>query len=85
MVKADYWGTGETFTKDGTPIFFSDKYGINRGDAPENMIFEAAWDSAGAIFAERPRFQKLLKRPQTFPIKSSGEKQGLIVNYSIPQ
>lgn len=61
MARADYGGDGTPHTRDGTLIFFCDRYGINScGDvASEGMAFEAAWGVDGAVCLARPRIPEL--------------------------
>jgi len=46
MVRADYCGTGQSYTKTGNPINFYDELGIQKDT--ENWFFEAEWDMNGA-------------------------------------
>jgi ADYC domain len=46
MVRADYCGTGQSYTKTGNPINFYDELGIQQDT--ENWFFEAEWDMNGA-------------------------------------
>ncbi len=57
MVRADYCGTGVSYTKDGTLIDVYDTKGIQLptlGDA--SLAFEAGWGPGGAVCASRTRF-----------------------------
>jgi hypothetical protein len=57
MVRADYCGTGVSFTKDGTLIDVFDTRGVQQpttGDA--SLAFEAAWTTSGAACVNRPRY-----------------------------
>lgn len=57
MVRADYCGTGVSFTKDNTLIDVYDTKGIQLptlGDA--SLAFEAGWGPNGAVCASRTRF-----------------------------
>jgi hypothetical protein len=57
MVRADYCGTGVSFTKDGTLIDVFDTRGVQQptaGDA--SLAFEAAWITSGAACVNRPRY-----------------------------
>ncbi len=54
MARADYGGDGHAATRDGTMIYFCDRFGIHPcGDAP--MAFEAGWGKDGAVCVARPR------------------------------
>ncbi|SRR6266545_2854890 len=60
MVRADYCGTGVSFTKDGTLIDVFDTRGVQQpttGDA--SLTFEAAWTTSGAACVNRPRYDAL--------------------------
>jgi len=60
MVRADYCGTGVSFTKDGTTIDIFDARGIEQptaGDA--SLVFEAAWTTAGAACVNRTRYDRV--------------------------
>jgi uncharacterized protein YjbI with pentapeptide repeats len=46
MVRADYCGTGQSYTKTGNRIDFYDELGIQKDT--ENWFFEAEWDVNGA-------------------------------------
>jgi uncharacterized protein YjbI with pentapeptide repeats len=46
MVRADYCGTGKSYTKTGNRINFYDELGIQQDT--ENWMFEAEWDANGA-------------------------------------
>ena len=55
MVRADYGGEGRATTREGTLIYFCDRFGVHpcRKDAP--IAFEAAWGVDGAVCVARPR------------------------------
>jgi hypothetical protein len=58
MVRADYCGSGVSFTKDGTLIDVFDTLGVQqptRGDA--SLLFEAAWTTTGAACVSRTRYE----------------------------
>jgi hypothetical protein len=58
MVRADYCGTGVSFTKDGTLIDVFDTHGVEKptaGDA--SLVFEAAWTTSGAACVNRTRYE----------------------------
>jgi ADYC domain len=64
MVRADYCGTGIAHTKDGTPIDFYDRLGIQKRVATSGMKFEAAWNPDGAVAISRTRFPKAFTQVQ---------------------
>jgi hypothetical protein len=58
MVRADYCGSGISFTKDGTLIDIFDTRGVQEptmGDA--SLVFEAGWTTTGAACVHRPRYE----------------------------
>ena len=60
MFRADYAGDGETYTRDGTPIAWCDRDGVNPcGDGGAGE-FEAAWGVDGATCVARPRFADII-------------------------
>jgi hypothetical protein len=62
MVRADYGGDDQPWTRDGTMIAFCDRAGIHpcRGDE----LIEAAWTPAGATCVARTRILALLSMPE---------------------
>jgi hypothetical protein len=56
MVRADYCGSGISFTKDGTLIDVFDTRGIQTRTGSSDFVFEAAWGVDGATCVNRPRF-----------------------------
>lgn len=56
MVRADYCGTGISFTKDGTLIDVFDDRGIQTASGSTELDFEAGWGPNGATCVRRPRF-----------------------------
>ena len=58
MVRADYGGTGETATRDGTRIRFCDRAGVH--PCPGDGELEAAWAPDGATCVARPRIPELM-------------------------
>lgn len=59
MVRADYLGNGETHTKDGTLIAFTDILGVNQNKPDSRMKIEAGWGIEGAVFISRLRIPEL--------------------------
>ena len=53
MIRADYCGTGQTYTSNGNPIDVSDKWGIQVADT--NWDVEAKWGPNGAVCLNTPR------------------------------
>lgn len=57
MGRADYCGTGVSYTKDGTFIDIYDRESIEKpttGDA--SLLFEAGWSPSGAVCVNRTRY-----------------------------
>lgn len=59
MTRADYGGDSRTFTRDGTMIFFCDRFGVVPCEDDAPMEFEAAWGVDGAICVAHPRIAEL--------------------------
>jgi len=59
MIRADYCGTGESHTRNGTVINIFDKLGIQEAD-PEPAVFEAGWGPDGAVCVNKTRVPDLL-------------------------
>ena len=55
MVRADYGGDGRSTTRDGTLIYFCDRFGVRPCSKQAPVPFEAAWGTDGAICVARPR------------------------------
>jgi len=62
MMRADYCGSGKSFTRDGSDVDVSDNKGIaaREGTAPATVTFEAAWMAGGVFCMARPRWQDLV-------------------------
>jgi hypothetical protein len=58
MVRADYEGTGEAHTANGTTIYVSDALGINVEDDEPGLIKEAEWGTDGAVCVNRSAFRR---------------------------
>jgi hypothetical protein len=56
VVAADYCGTGEPHTRDGTKIDVWDRLGIQKRETEPGMVFEAAWSPKGAAYLHKPRY-----------------------------
>ena len=85
MVRADYLGDGNSFTREGVPIAFTDALGIRKLDVSVEMRFEATWDEHGVRRLVRPRFRDLLPvgRPSTFTRQGAANDSGsLLFSYS---
>ena len=74
MVRADYGGDGQTFTRDGTRIDYCDDYGINVCEPELDLAFEAAWGPDGAVCVARPRI------PELATLASLGERYPRLAN-----
>jgi len=60
MVRADYGGDGGTSTRDGTLIYFCDRFGIRPCTVDAPLRFEAGWGERGATCVARPRVPDLV-------------------------
>ncbi len=58
MARADYGGDGYPTTRDGTMIYFCDRFGIHACEKDAPMAFEAGWGKDGAICVARPRIRE---------------------------
>lgn len=56
MMRADYCGDGNSYTKDGTIVSIWDNRDIPRPDDIEPLSFEAAWRADGIACYKRPRW-----------------------------
>lgn len=57
MARADYCGTGVSFTKNGTLIDVFDVAGIQSPESGPELLFEAGWNENGATCVSRPRYE----------------------------
>lgn len=55
MMRADYCGDGNPFTRNGTLINLDDTLGIQKADPGEPSTFEAGWGPNGALCVHHPR------------------------------
>ena len=55
MFRADYGGTGEPWTRDGTNIDLYDAQGIQKPDMAADQTFEAGWSAEGAVCVHHVR------------------------------
>ena len=60
MVRADYGGDDNTATRDGTFVYFCDRFGVKPCGENPPFEFEAAWGVAGATCVARPRIPILI-------------------------
>lgn len=65
MVRADYCGTGISFTRNGVPIWSWDGKGPD--DRPADQLFEAGWGRDGAKCVQRTRFDATRDGAAVFP------------------
>lgn len=56
MVRADYCGTGVSYTRNGTAIDMFDAQHIQEPANEAGFLFEAGWNENGAACASRTRF-----------------------------
>jgi hypothetical protein len=64
MVRANYDGRGESFTKNGTEIDMWDHIGIQFDDPTMKAPFEAGWGLDGAVCVAKTRWADLLTTEQ---------------------
>lgn len=55
MLRADYGGDGSSTTREGTLIYWCDRFGVRPCGEDAPGAFEAAWGRNGAICVARPR------------------------------
>jgi hypothetical protein len=60
MLRADYCGNGGSYTEDGTPLRYADRYhwhpdGIDLTQSWQRALVEAVWDHNGAVCLDLPR------------------------------
>ena len=55
MARADYGGDGRASTREGTLIYWCDRFGVHPCGEDVPAAFEAAWGRDGAICVARPR------------------------------
>lgn len=62
VARADYLGSGQAHTRDGTVLDLADNLGVRRwsSDGDDRFTFEAGWASGGAICINRPRWPDLV-------------------------
>ncbi len=58
MVRGDYGGQGQAFTKNGMLIDIYDPLGIQTLDGPQGQAFEAGWTPAGAVCVHHVRVKE---------------------------
>ena len=56
MARADYCGSGRSWTREGTAIDVFDREGISSATNDPSFLFEAGWNENGATCVSRPRF-----------------------------
>lgn len=56
MARADYCGTGVSYTKNGTAIDMMDVRGVQTAANEPGFLFEAGWNEGGAVCVNRPRY-----------------------------
>lgn len=55
--RADYCGTGASWTRNGTTINLYDSLGVQVSTPSQSLSFEAGWGPAGAVCVSAPRFR----------------------------
>jgi len=61
MTGADYCGTGQPHTRDGTLIDLYDDLGVQKRDASLGLPLEAAWSPSGAVYLKKPRYGETIE------------------------
>lgn len=56
MARADYCGSGVSYTKNGTPIDVYDVAGVQAPTNDPELLFEAGWNEDGAVCVSRTRY-----------------------------
>lgn len=62
MVRAEYGGDGQSYTREGVRISFCDRFGVR--PCPKTAPIEAAWGTKGATCVARPRRAELTSLEQ---------------------
>jgi hypothetical protein len=60
MLRADYCGDGQPFTRDGTTIDFFDRINVQTAAGDPLLTFEAAWGADGAVCVAHSRIPELI-------------------------
>jgi ADYC domain len=60
MMRGDYCGNGQPYTRDGTWIDLYDRIGVQTSDDDPTLKFEAVWGPEGAICVARPRLPDII-------------------------
>lgn len=58
MVRGDYGGAGEAFTRDGMSIDLYDPQGLQKPDMAADQTFEAGWSPEGAVCVHHVRVKE---------------------------
>ena len=64
MARADYGGDGLATTREGTLIYWCDRFGVQPCGADFPAVFEAAWGRDGAICVAHPRIAENISLKQ---------------------
>ena len=64
MARADYGGDGKATTREGTTIYWCDRFGVHPCSKDAPFAFEAAWGRDGAICVARPRIAEMVSLAQ---------------------
>jgi hypothetical protein len=78
MARADYGGDGHGMTRDGTLIFFCDRFGIYACELGALMAFEAGWGTDSATCVARPRIPKT-SRWSNWPSATLGSSRAWVL------
>jgi hypothetical protein len=55
LMRADYCGDGDTYTRNGTIVDIYDRIDVQKSDGDPSLSFEAAWGPDGAVCVARTR------------------------------
>jgi hypothetical protein len=57
LARADYCGTGEAWTREGTLVNIYDSLGVQVSEPSSELSFEAGWGPSGAVCVRAPRYR----------------------------
>jgi hypothetical protein len=97
MARADYCGTGVSYTKEGTAIDVADSSGMQVFANEPGFLFEAGWNEGGAVCVSRARYEArgpsgepivpscFRSLPTCASLDEAKERGALFANLSRPQ
>ena len=60
LLRGEYCGDGQPYTRDGTWIDLYDSLGVQKSDQDPTLSFEAGWNQDGAVCVARPRLSDIV-------------------------